>query len=85
MNNLAELDFPIHIVLTQRALSGQVHIIGVAAMEWRKVLHSGRTSTLVELTDQHHPQITVGIMDIILEFLPADQERARKDELEFHV
>lgn len=54
-------------------------------MEWRKVLHSGRTSTLVELTDQHHPQITVGIMDIILEFLPADQERARKDELEFHV
>lgn len=72
-------------MLSQRALSGQVNIIGVAAMEWRKVLHSGRTSVLVELTDQNHPQITVGILDVILEFLPSDQEKARKDELEFHV
>jgi hypothetical protein len=57
----------------------------VAEIEWRKVLHSGRSSSLVELSDPNHPQITVGILDMVLEFLPMETMKARKDEIEYHV
>lgn len=82
---MIELDYPLHLVLTQKSLNAQVNIIGVAIIDWRKVLHSGRVSTLVELRDQNHPQISVGILDLIMELLPTDQEKASKDELDFHV
>ncbi len=86
MNRIIDLDCPIHVVVTKRpSVSIQNTVIGIAQIEWRRVLHSGRISTLVELTDPTNPQMTVGILDIILEFLPNDGERMRKDEVDFHV
>ncbi len=85
MNLLLDLDYPIHFVLTESSVNATSQIIGVAQVEWRKVLHSGRISTLIELTDPLHPQMSVGALDIILEFLPLDGEKARRDELEFHM
>ncbi|KAJ3307431.1 Centrosomal protein of 76 kDa [Kappamyces sp. JEL0829] len=85
VNLLVDLDCPIQIVLTESNVNGETQAVGVAQIEWRKVLHSGRISTLVELTDQLHPQITVGTLDIVLDFLPSDGERARRDEIEYHI
>ncbi len=82
---LVDLDYPIHLVLTQHTSTGQGHVVGVALVDWKKVLHSGRISTLVELNDPYHPQMSVGILDILIEFLPIDGDRARRDEIDYHV
>lgn len=72
-------------MLVQKSASLQTTVIGVAQIEWRKVLHAGRISSLVELKDSSHSQMTVGILDISLQFLPLDGERMRRDEVDFNL
>lgn len=73
------------MVLTQHSSTGQSRVVGLALVEWKKVLHSGRISTLIELSDPFNSDMSVGILDILIEFLPLDGDKARKDEIEYHV
>ena len=81
---LVDLNCPIHLVLVQRSSSLVRLVVGVANVEWRKVLCDGKKSILAELKDPSNSQVTVGIIDMSLELMPSS-EVMRKDELEFNL
>ncbi|KAJ2992607.1 Centrosomal protein of 76 kDa [Globomyces sp. JEL0801] len=81
---LVDIECPIHMVLTKKDLSGHLLTIGVAEIEWRKILYAGRMSMLVELKEQSHAQMTVGIIEILLETFPVG-DNLSKDEINFHM
>jgi centrosomal protein CEP76 len=82
VNNLLDIDHKIHVVVTQSDINMNLTTIGVASIEWRVVL-SGRVSQLIELKDPSNPEITTGVLDVILD-LNLDYY-LRKDQIEFHL
>jgi centrosomal protein CEP76 len=77
-----DFDYPITFSVIKKDYYG-LSVVGVGQFDWRKVLTTGRVSVLVELMDHLNPEMTVGILDVNLEFTSND--RIREDEFEFHL
>lgn len=84
LNLLLDIEELIHIVVTIRDINGITHAVGVAKISWQKIFCSGRISQLIELKEQSHSQMSVGVLDTILELMP-DSERIGTNEFDFFV
>jgi centrosomal protein CEP76 len=78
-----DCDDEIYFSVIKKDIVGALYVVGVGHFDWRKVLLNGRTSSLVELFDQMNPDMSMGILDIVLEL--STKDRVREDEYEFQL
>jgi centrosomal protein CEP76 len=70
LEQLAELNAPLHLLVTRESSLGTTSLVSSVMVEWRKVLVHGRLSLNVELRGGDELAIPVGLLEMDLELLP---------------
>ncbi|KAJ3222553.1 Centrosomal protein of 76 kDa [Clydaea vesicula] len=84
---LLEIDEPFHFVVIRSDLHGNNTLLGTRNVEWRQVLCYGSTSKVVDIKDIYNPQVTVGLLELKINFFPSQlkENLIRRDELDFQL